>query len=294
MSSGVYVKSLQAIVDFRNGVGEFCHDTQHALDGVARDIRRFQEWLLERQHYWQRRVEEDDEGHKAYEELQNVIRWRRMVEQVVEEQYKPQAYRLARWVNTELPKAGVFLGETVNKLEQFINVAAPSSSGMSSASNSIATSVSGSSSPASYQPTSSGTAWVEKGIRNTLIKEILKQIDFNESHVKETRDFGKVAHETMLEGFRKLQEIVLPAVEQGADGDYFAKLDREQGLPYEDGYERVYDAFYGDDAIRVNKMGERYDVINGYHRLFVANELGLETLPIQIVERVEGKYNVPS
>ncbi|GAK60502.1 hypothetical protein U27_00399 [Candidatus Vecturithrix granuli] len=294
MSSGVYVKSIQALVDFRNGVGEFCHDTQHALDGVARDIRRFQEWLLERQHYWQRRVEEDDEDREAYEELQNVIRWRWMVEQVVEEQYKPQAYRLARWVNTELPKAQVFLGETVNKLEQFINVATPSSSGMSSASTSIATSISGSASTASSQPTSSGSAWVEKGIRNTPIKNILKQIDFNQSHVKETKDFGKVAHVTMLEGFRKLREVVLSAVEQGADGDYFAKLDQEQGLPYEHGYERVYDAFYGDDAIRVNKMGEKYDVINGYHRLFVAKELGLETLPIQIVERVEEEHNTPS
>ena len=290
MSSGVYVKSIQALVDFRKGVGEFCHDTQHALDGIARDIRRFQEWLLARQHYWQRRVEEDDEDHEAYEELQNVIRWRRMVEQVVEEQYKPQAYRLARWVNTELPKAGVFLGETVNKLEQFINVVTPSSSGMPAA----AMSVSGSASTASSQPALSGSAWVEKGICNTPIKDILKQIDFNESHVKEAKDFGKVAHETMLEGFRKLQEVVLPAVEQGADGDYFAKLDQEQGLQYEHGYERVYDAFYGDDAIRVNKMGEKYDVINGYHRLFVAKELGLETLPIQIVERVEGEHNTPS
>lgn len=47
---------------------------------------------------------------------------------------------------------------------------------------------------------------------------------------------------------------------------------------------RIYDAFYGSVCIRLNKTDQGYTVINGYHRLFVAKELGLETVPAQVVE----------
>ena len=73
-----------------------------------------------------------------------------------------------------------------------------------------------------------------------------------------------------------------PAVRQGADGDDFARLDAERGLAYEHGYRRVYDAFYGNDAIRLERVGDTYQVVNGYHRLFVARELGLATVPARV------------
>jgi hypothetical protein len=124
--------------------------------------------------------------------------------------------------------------------------------------------------------------WADQGIRDVP----LAQVDLRDSPVHDTSDFHKVSREEMVEGFRKLEEEVRPAVERGATGDYFSQLDKEQGLDYEHGYRRVYDAFYGDSCIRLEKVGDSYAVVNGYHRLAVARELGLKTVPAQVIEEI--------
>jgi len=284
MNFAVYVKSIDTLIEFKNGLGEFCSETQQSLDGITRDIRRLQEWLAERQRDWQRRVEEDDEDCEAYEELQNVIHWRRVVEEEIEN-YTLQARRMAHWINDELPKARNFLAEAVNKLERVINVTPASAPGIS-LSTPVSTSYSEGGVIGSTAETLPGQ-WQEKGIQNVPVQAILSQIDLGQSHVKNAQDFTKIPYDTMVEGCRKLAQVVLPAVANGADRDYFARLDQEHGLQYEHGYERIYDAFYGGDAIRLTKRGNQYDIINGYHRLFVAKELGLEYLPASVVEHVE-------
>lgn len=128
----------------------------------------------------------------------------------------------------------------------------------------------------------SESEWVDQGIQDVPVDKI----DMSDSPVQDTGDFQKVSHEEMAEGFRKLEEEVRPAVERGADGDYFYQLDQECGLDYEHGYRRVYDAFYGDSSIRLDKVDDTYDVVNGYHRLAVARELGLKTVPARVIERV--------
>jgi hypothetical protein len=77
--------------------------------------------------------------------------------------------------------------------------------------------------------------------------------------------------------------VVLPAVRRGAGGEDFARMDAERGLDYEHGYQRVYEAFFGDDSLRLDaRAGGTYGVTNGYHRIKVAAELGLRTLPARI------------
>ena len=49
------------------------------------------------------------------------------------------------------------------------------------------------------------------------------------------------------------------------------------------GYHNIYRVFYGDEAIALEKMGNGYRVLNGYHRLTVAKELGLTTIPARVV-----------
>jgi len=123
--------------------------------------------------------------------------------------------------------------------------------------------------------------WVDRGIQDAPVD----RVDLSDSPVHDTGDFHKVSHEKMIEGFRKLEEEVRPAVAKGANGDYFSRLDDERGLDYEHGYRRAYDAFYGDDAIRLDKVDETYTVVNGYHRLAVAQELGLRAVPARVIER---------
>jgi hypothetical protein len=124
--------------------------------------------------------------------------------------------------------------------------------------------------------------WVDRSIQDVPVD----QVDLSDSPVKDTDDFHKVSREEMVEGFRKLEEEVRPAVAEGANGDHFSRLDQERGLDYEHGYRRVYDAFYGNSAIRLEKAGDDYNVINGYHRLAVARELGLSTVPARVIEEI--------
>lgn len=123
--------------------------------------------------------------------------------------------------------------------------------------------------------------WVDRGIQETPVEAV----DLSDSYVHSEVDFKKVSHEEMARGFETLEKEVRPAVANGADGDYFSRLDEQRGLEYKDGTRRIYDAFYGNDAIRLNKVGDRYEVINGYHRLHVANELGVSAVPARVIEK---------
>lgn len=134
--------------------------------------------------------------------------------------------------------------------------------------------------------------FVDRGIQDVL----LDRVNLRDSHVQSEEDFKKVSKAEMLEGFEKLQSVVRPAVEKGANADYFSQMDEERGLDYPNGYRKIYDAFYGNDAIRLDKVGDTYTVTNGYHRLAVAKELGLETIPARVIElqRVQEKGQSPS
>jgi hypothetical protein len=71
----------------------------------------------------------------------------------------------------------------------------------------------------------------------------------------------------------------------GASSDYWADFDRAKGFEYENGYQQVYDAFYGADCIKVNKTGNSYTVDNGEHRIWLAKQMSVDQLPMRIVEK---------
>jgi len=98
-------------------------------------------------------------------------------------------------------------------------------------------------------------------------------------------DFHKYPHEEMLMGARRFDLEVRPAAEAGSGRDYFQQKDRESGADYEHGLERLYDSYYGSEPIRVTKLKSgRLEVTNGRHRLFVAKEAGIRTVPVSLVE----------
>ena len=78
-----------------------------------------------------------------------------------------------------------------------------------------------------------------------------------------------------------------PVIEsgEGDNSDYWAAVDQKARLDYAHGDQRIYEAFYGQDAIRVTWDGSRYDIINGRHRIWLAKHAGLETLPVHLIER---------
>lgn len=111
----------------------------------------------------------------------------------------------------------------------------------------------------------------------------LSAIDTTQSTVAGPASFQKVSYPEMQRGLNVLDEVVLPSVRAGADGDYFSRLDEARGVPYGQGTRRVYDAFFGDSAVLLNRVGNRYTVTNGQHRIFLARELGMTSLPARVL-----------
>lgn len=112
----------------------------------------------------------------------------------------------------------------------------------------------------------------------------LSAIDSTDSMVTGPESYQKVSYPEMQRGVHVLDEVVLPAVRAGADGDHFSRMDAASGVPYTDGTRRIYDAFFGDSGpVTLNRVGDRYTVTNGNHRIFIARRLGLTTLPARVL-----------
>jgi len=78
-----------------------------------------------------------------------------------------------------------------------------------------------------------------------------------------------------------------PVIESGIGNnrDYWADIDHKKGLSYSEGYQRIFEAFYGKESIRVEKIGDSYNIINGRHRIWLAKRMGIKELPINLVEK---------
>lgn len=109
----------------------------------------------------------------------------------------------------------------------------------------------------------------------------IEQIDLSDSPVRSNADFHKVSHAEMVEGLRKLQQVQ-QWIEQGATDQMLRDIDAQQGLSGAQGYHNIYRVFYGDSAIKLDLVDGRYQVTNGYHRLAVARELGMATIPARV------------
>jgi exonuclease VII small subunit len=123
--------------------------------------------------------------------------------------------------------------------------------------------------------------WVDAGIQFVNVADLP-----DPDGISGGDDFRKTTEAEMRSGISKLQEM-RPLIESGvgASSDYWADYDKSRGLDFAGGYQRVYDAFYGIDCVKVNKDQNSYDIDNGRHRIWLAKRMGVEQLPVRIVER---------
>ena len=307
MSEAANVKAIRSIEDLYRALKQFGSEAMNALQSAETEINKTINWLEERLGYWRYQVQKrqkevylaesalasclssgytDEEGRYhapnccAYEyallearnrlredeaELQNVKQWIKIVMQTVGE-YRIEAHRLSDQIANEIPKATTLLERKSNLLWSYTK--------MQSSSGTI------------FNPGFMGsrlnhrgkTGWTKKGIKDVSID----QIDVSQSNIKGPDDFTKVTYEEVKEGFKKLTDVVQPAVGSGADEAYFSQLDDDKGLKPQQGYLAVYNAFYGTTAIKLDRVGEKFVPVNGSHRLFVARELGLKTVPAYV------------
>jgi len=137
--------------------------------------------------------------------------------------------------------------------------------------------------PRSTPPISEQIKWVDAGIQRIPVHDLPPP-----EGISGTADFEKISMEEMQAGISRLKEMQ-PAIESGtgANSDYWAEYDRRYKFAYSNGYQRIYDAFCGMDAIKLTFDGDKYDIINGRHRIWLAQRMGIDYLPMRVTRKVE-------
>lgn len=142
--------------------------------------------------------------------------------------------------------------------------------------------------PAAGMGSTAGQSMRERSLQELHpdIRDILlDQIDLTDSPVHEETDFKEVSHAEIITGLEKLSQV-RRWISSGATDQWLYDVDQEaraRGMPEAQSHHNIYKVFFGDDAIALEKVGDRYRVLNGYHRLAVARELGWTTIPARVV-----------
>ena len=242
------------------------------------------------------------EKRRAEEQLHKTQRYCAMVEKQIQE-YRIVAARMKKLVTSQVPQATAMLHGKIVTIEKYNAVPAPSgqvsvseihSSEYSPSVSDVGTvpliqgmkSQPGPSGqiPASTKYSIGDSRWMELGIQDV---EIQKLPDIEE--ITGEKDFEKVPKNVMEAGIKRYSEMK-PFIDSGEGNhrDYWAKIDKEKGLEYSNGYQRIYESFCGNDPIRIERDGDKHTIINGRHRVWLAKQMGIKTLPASIVERKNG------
>ncbi len=115
----------------------------------------------------------------------------------------------------------------------------------------------------------------------------LALIDDSDSRVGGPEDFKMDCSPEDLEwGFTALQQVVLPALARGKSLDYFRDRDTRDGLMGNRSYSDTYTGFFGaSEAPRFTRqVNGTFRIANGFHRVWVARRLGLDSVPGQVVD----------
>lgn len=123
--------------------------------------------------------------------------------------------------------------------------------------------------------------WVDRGVIDVPVKDLPIP-----EGVSSPDDFN---HHISWEDAKSAAER-LPGIQAdlkaGKTADDFSAEDQQNGLDYAQGKRGVYDLFYGSDPVRVEKVGDNYDIISGRHRVYAAKAAGLESIPASVMEKV--------
>jgi hypothetical protein len=124
------------------------------------------------------------------------------------------------------------------------------------------------------------------GVRNlpgTDICEVpIGLIDDSDTSISGPSDFGAkgVSYQEMRLGLQRLDESIMPAARRG---DLEGFISERSGREPETNYQNLLGSFFGSSAIKLSPAPNgRYSVVNGYHRIFAARELGMTSLPARI------------
>lgn len=108
----------------------------------------------------------------------------------------------------------------------------------------------------------------------------LSAIDDSDSKIVDASDFGKgYSPQDLRWAHNAFIDVVLPTLSHGGSIDELRARDAAEGRAGVRSYADTYSGFLGDSAIRIN--GDM-TVSNGYHRIWVAKRMGLDSVPVRI------------
>ena len=120
MDFSANVRSVDALAELKTALGQFGSNLQQSLTAIAREIAQVQQWLDERERYWQSQIRYGSHHQDAERELHHVQRWKKAVE-LAALAYQRQAYKLATQLNYDVPKAGAFLERKITELNAYLS-----------------------------------------------------------------------------------------------------------------------------------------------------------------------------
>lgn len=129
---------------------------------------------------------------------------------------------------------------------------------------------------------STKSEWVDRGIIDVPVADLPIP-----EGVSNTSDFNHhITWEDARTATSQLPDIQAE-VKGGKTDEDFSKDDEKDGQSWQTGKRRIYDLFYGNDPVVLDKDGDQYTIVSGRHRIFAAKELGLETIPAKVTEKVK-------
>ena len=121
------------------------------------------------------------------------------------------------------------------------------------------------------------------GFPTDVVMVPLSLIDDSDSHVNGAEDFGKGYTPADLEwAHEAFVGVIVPGVAKGLSLDDFRARDQREGKMGTRSYADTYSGFFGDSKITLDASGSNFTVVNGYHRVWVARNMGLDAVPAKV------------
>lgn len=110
----------------------------------------------------------------------------------------------------------------------------------------------------------------------------------NNPDMQGAQDFDSPAEYASYRREAEMLKQMQPAIEHGAGPDTWDAWDKHNQIGhytpdgYTRGYTDVYKGYYENDTIALEQRGDQYEILNGRHRVCVAQEAGLKTVPARV------------
>ncbi|MEM4203564.1 MAG: zinc finger-like domain-containing protein [Candidatus Methanomethylicaceae archaeon] len=294
MGEGAYVSAIEGLSEFAARYKNFAQSVREILAQVEINFHHRWETLEECYRLQQKRVAELRCLVEELRDKEQVADVRRRLEEAEErlhrmrqalyrvqgqyETYRRYAQGLLQLATELAPKAVSFLQDRVRDLEAYLSVEVPLPER-----------------PASgpYVPVSP-TPLADADMTRYALPEGFQWVPLEAIHMEGVLgkdEFRKVSWEEMLEGMRKLPEVLevlkdrmnQPFIDNSV---YLMQLDRQAGREYATGLQKIYESFFGSEPIRLEpyvdsegNFTNKWMIINGRHRIQVAKELKWPAVP---------------